>query len=177
MTYEHGIFVSGPPRAGKSTFVQCVSTDRYKIVRAARVIRDYGLPLHSSPLRADLQQKGQELLERLGFDGFAEVLLNAAEGAEFVIFDGIRPLMTICILRKRFRRFHLVYIDASVEVREERLRSLGEHEFPTTLSHPIEKMTLEAKAHSNFVIDNNGTLDDFCRQVDNLAGEIILSKT
>jgi dephospho-CoA kinase len=150
------VFLSGYPGSGK-TFASSILT-RYGFKRISageffrEILRSKGLP----ETRENLNDEGIRYLKINGEDGFAREMINRIDGADKVIFDGIRPIATIEYIKEKFSDSRVVFIDASETTRERRLlaRGLTRSEVNFIRSAPIEVHIHQTRAIANIEIKN-----------------------
>lgn len=110
------------------------------------------------------------------------MILAEAEGSEteFVVVDGIRRLPDM-IHMETDEHFYFCYVDATPEKRFERLThrrqntddaAKTETQFEKDSSSRLKSASGTCKDRANFVIDNNGTLEELHEQVDKMVADL-----
>lgn len=169
------IGVSAPIGTGKTAFVSALcaalgasSTSFGDYVRNAA--KERGM----SEDRDSLQQLGTSLKTELGDEGFARAVLLRASSDEAVVVDGIRHVEIANHLQEASapRRFVLVYLLASDEIRLERLkRDRGQD--AANIDMAASRHSTEVQVHdgslqerADLVLDtSSSTPDELARQV------------
>ncbi|PIS05623.1 MAG: hypothetical protein COT81_00045 [Candidatus Buchananbacteria bacterium CG10_big_fil_rev_8_21_14_0_10_42_9] len=148
----------------------------------------------SDPLRniADILgiEKNRENLQKLSTllrENFDQAFLSKAIRAyidrsnhNYIYIDGIRRLPDITYL-KDLPNFFLIAINADLKTRYERITTRNEN--PDDQSKTWEAFQAEAKQeselqinevmeHAAFTVNNNGTIDEFYSQIDNIMQKI-----
>ncbi|HBO16462.1 MAG: hypothetical protein UR69_C0003G0074 [Candidatus Moranbacteria bacterium GW2011_GWE2_35_2-] len=121
------------------------------------------------------------LIMRQGFgeDVFSKAIVQGVLGDKenIVIVDGIRRIEDIEDLKK-LEGFKFVYVETSLEKRYERIIKRGENSDDKTKTfeqfkkdHELETEVgiKELKTHADVIIENNGTLEDLQKQIDELV--------
>ncbi|MEK7107890.1 MAG: hypothetical protein AAB814_01845 [Patescibacteria group bacterium] len=146
--------------------------------RFSSILRDVLTRVSLPHSRENLQGLSTILRQRFGEDVLAKVITNdvVKMGSDIVVVDGIRRMADITYLRK-LPNFVLTAIDATPEIRHERLVKRGEnvgdakktfkqflkdHQYETELAIPM----LMKKA--KYKLNNNGSLADLYKQIDRL---------
>lgn len=169
----------GPMASGKDVTKKYIE-EKYgaKSVKFSQIIRDVLNRLRISIDRKNMQDLTMILIDRFGSDLLAR---NVAEdvkevNADIVILDGVRRIDDI-LHAKDMGDFYLIGIDADPKIRYERMKLRNENEGDENKSYDefmkehekgteVEIPNLLEKA--DFVIDNNGSMEELYRQVDNI---------
>ena len=169
-----------------------------EIASGKDTVGDYLAEMHgvaklrfSQPLRDILDRLGLDqnrehmaklslyLRKAFGEDILSRVILKEAEGSEsmFVVVDGIRRLPDM-VQMETDEHFYFCYVDVSPEKRFERLTkrrqntddaSKTEVQFEKDSQLETEIGIRNLKDRAEFVIDNNGTLEELKAQVDEMV--------
>ncbi len=166
------IAVVGMPGSGKSEFVNVALNLGYRFISMGDIVREEtvkrGYPLEESGKVA------QMLRDKEGLDAIAVLTLDKIRETHYTKFliEGIRGIKEI----ERFRNeidFTLVGIHSSPRIRFERLKNRGREDDPEIIEdfHKRDLRELswglgEALALSDFIIDNNGTLEEYRANID-----------
>ncbi len=171
----------GEKGSGKQTFVNFIRLVQDYSIRQIRFSDILGqtLVLWDIPnTRENLQQLSIAMKDSFG----QEALAHAAEfnieneTADIIILDGARRESEIEIIRKQTPNL-LVYITANQNLRFERLKNRSEKVGETGLSHEqfMKEETVETEtlipqlgAKADVKIENNGSLEEFKKQVERL---------
>lgn len=173
------IAFTGEKLAGKTTATQYLA-DTYQAsnFRFSQPLSDILQRLGQENTRANLVIIGEKLREAFGNDILGQILrkdINQS-AAEHKIIDGLRYMEEYSLL-KDLPSFKLVYITASLEARYERTKGRSEkadeaamsfEEFSAKENDSTELGIQELKQHADAIIHNDGTLEEFYKQVDAL---------
>jgi dephospho-CoA kinase len=173
------IGLTGPIASGKGT-VKNYIVEKYQAsdCRFSTILRDILNRVDMPICRENLQKISTALRQTFGEDLLAKAITKDAQGlsTDVVVIDGIRRMTDIGHLIK-LDHFVLVSIDAEPKTRHERLVLRNENEDDKTKTfeafladHKIEtEMTIpEVMTYAKERIDNNGSLDDLKRQIDEI---------
>ena len=149
--------------------------------RFSTILRDILNRVHVEQTRENLQRVSEVMRKNFGEDLMARAMaLDVQKDTrQIVVIDGIRRLPDIKYLQE-LSEFKLVYLEADVEERYKRLIIRNENADDSTKTLEQFKSDLEAEAESqirglkkdaNYVIDNNGSLDELYAQVDRIISE------
>lgn len=171
--------LAGEIASGKGTVAKYIST-KYgaKTWRFSTMLRDVMDRLSIEQTRPNVQLLSRILRENFGEDLFAVVMSRdvKSDSSEVIIIDGVRRLADIKYL-KAFPEFKLVYLEADIRKRYERIVKRGENaddtvktfvEFQKDHEGESELQIKGLKDQADFLIDNNGSYEDLYRQVDKL---------
>lgn len=177
------IGIAGEIASGKDTVTKYLQ-DRYgaKQYRFSDPLRAILKTLHLEITRDNLTAVSTHLREAFGQDILAHVIeKNAATSeADIVVIDGVRRLSDIDLVREK-PNFTFWYTEADVNIRYERLHKRRENEDDSILtfeqfledhSNETERFIPELKSKANYVIENNGTLEELHAKVDAIMKEI-----
>ncbi len=153
-----------------------------KSLKFSGIMRDVLKRINVEMSRYNLSAVSLCLRETFGEDLFAKVIANDAKESDnkMVVIDGVRRLADIAHLTK-LEGFYLISIEASPELRHQRLVARGENvgesekTFEQFLAdHQTEtEMTIPAvMAKADFVIDNNGDFESLYAQIDKILEKI-----
>jgi len=146
--------------------------------RFSTMLRDVLDRLYLEQSRENMQKLSTIVRQNFGEDTLAKVIFEDVkkDNHGVVVVDGVRRPADIKYLRE-LPEFKLVYIDASLEKRYERIIKRGENPDDTTKTFEQFKKDQEGEADSlirslkeeaNFVVDNNGNFEDLYRQIDKI---------
>jgi cytidylate kinase len=136
------ILIAGPVRSGKSTLARRVA-DRFGGIRVGfgDAVRQRAQALGLPDERGFWQQVGEEWVAR-DPGGLCDAVLAPTAGQALVVVDGVRHRSIHDLLRERVgsRRVVLVFVDADVRVRRDRLASdgIGYEAMDQVLGHSTE---------------------------------------
>ncbi len=149
--------------------------------RFSTMLRDVLDRMYIEQSRDNLALISKILRHNFGEDVMAKTMMKEAESDEheIVIIDGVRRLADIKYLRE-LPHFKLVYIEADIQRRYERIIKRGENtddsgktfeEFQKEQTLESETQIRDLKNYANYVVDNNGTYTDLYEQIDKIIKE------
>jgi dephospho-CoA kinase len=106
----------------------------------------------------------------------SRLIAQVTQGADIAV-DGLRHPVDYESLNKCFiSSFHLLYIDSPEEERWKRLSSSGRYEtrssFDAADSHPVEQLIETLRERADFVVRNEGTLQNLYLAVDSVIRDV-----
>lgn len=150
--------------------------------RFSTALRDVAQRMYLEENRENLQKISTIFRENFFGDILSAVIAKDVQNDEheIIAIDGVRRMADITYLKK-IPGFKLAYIEADMEKRYERITKRGENtddtsktfeEFKKDHEREAEKQIRDLKDKADFVIDNNGSIEELYKQID----EIIKSK-
>jgi len=156
------VLVAGPVRSGKSTLAGRIA-ERFGGMRVGfgDAVRQRTLELGLPAGRTSWQQVGAQWVAE-DPEGMCDAVLANAAGQAVVVVDGVRHQHIYELLRTRAgsRRVVLVYVDADIGVRRQRLAldGLGAADIAQILGHSTEAELPGLRDAADMVADGtNGT--------------------
>lgn len=149
-----------------------------KFYRMSAPLRDILDRLHLEYSRENMAKLSLILREAFGQDLFFQVVskdISKNKEAEFIVIDGIRRLSDI--YSEKLPNFKLIYIDATIEKRFERLSKRGENpgdkektweQFKKDNELESELQIRGLKEKADFVINNNGEAEELYAKIDEI---------
>lgn len=145
------------------------------------ILRDLLKRLHIEESRENTQKISTVLRQNFGEDILSKTISGdvASDSHGIIAVDGVRRLSDIKYLRT-MQGFRLVYIEADIRKRFDRIVSHGENvddrnktfeEFEKDNAGEAESQIKGLKAHADFVVDNNGTVEQLYGQIDGIVGK------
>ena len=173
------IGVAGRNGAGKGELVQFLEARSFTAHSLSDVIRQE-LALRGLPeTRERMIEVGQELRRRSGPGALAQKLVKQLRPDRNYAIDSIRHPVEVEILRHCGQTFHLVWVDAKLETRFERMRLRGRSGDPKTVAELERLESLErgsddpnaqqldaVEAEADYRIANDDTLEAFQKQIE-----------
>jgi dephospho-CoA kinase len=169
----------GEIASGKGTVVKYL-TKNYTISthRFSDIMRDILDRLYVAHSRDSLQGMSSLLRNNYGENILAKVMARdiAEDKNDIIVIDGIRRMEDIEFLRKN-QDFRLVFVETSLEKRYERIIKRGENiddrnktleEFKFDAQREAELTIGALKKYTDVILDNNGTLKDLERQIEEM---------
>jgi dephospho-CoA kinase len=149
--------------------------------RFSTILRDVLKRLHLEESRGNTQKLSTLLRQNFGEDILSRVISKdvADDRHEIIAVDGVRRLSDIKHL-KDVRGFRLVYIEADIEKRFERIVKRGENvddrnktfeQFKKDNEGEAEAQIKGLKAHADFVVDNNCAIGELYGKIDGIVKE------
>ena len=147
-------------------------------------MRDVLDRLHLDETRENLVKLSQALRQTFGEDIFSKVIKADVEHNQhgIIVIDGVRRLSDVAFARAE-PNFVFIYVEASSEQRYERLTKRKQNVGDTTKTYEefLQDHTLETEAtipllrsEADYIIDNNGTLENFYKQIDEIMSQVLL---
>jgi dephospho-CoA kinase len=135
--------------------------------------------------RKNEQDMGAFMKDLYGDGVWANALASNAmsNGHTFLLFDGLRKVEEVAVLKNVLPAFRLVYIDAPLELRYERSKTRtekpddGEHtfeEFKSAQLHAADIDIANLRNYADHVITNSGSLDEFHSQLSQVVNEELM---
>lgn len=179
------IGLTGRNAAGKGEVAAFLKSKGFSFYSLSDVIREEvarrGLPV----TRDNLIATGRELRARFGTGHLAEKILERLEPGQNYVVDSIRHPDEVAVLRKA-PEFYLIAVQASPEIRFERIQKRGRESDPTTFEafqelERKEETSLQAEgqnlsateALADHVVVNNGGLEQLHAQLNELIPKLM----
>jgi len=149
--------------------------------RFSTMLRDVLDRLYLEQSRENMQKISTVIRQNFGEDTLAKVMYEDAKKDEhdFVAVDGVRRPADIKYLRE-LPEFKLLYIDASLEKRYERIVKRGENpddaaktfeQFKKDQEGEADSLIRNLKEEADFVVDNNGSFEDLYKQLNEILNK------
>lgn len=174
----------GSLASGKGTTAAYLAS-RYQaqVFRYSSILRAVLKILYLEETRDNLIRLSESLLKTFGDDLLAKIILKQIQesSAKIIVVDGIRRPADFQLL-KNLKNFVLVEIYALPEVRYKRLIKRGENrddkkksfqEFLADHRRSTERNIQKVARLAQEKIDNNGSLEDLYRQIDQLVKKYV----
>lgn len=175
--------LSGEIASGKGTIAKHV-IEKYNgnSHRFSTSLRDVLKRLYIDDSRENMQNLSSILRGQFGQDILAKIIFNDTkeDSKDVVVVDGVRRADDIIHLRE-MNNFKLIYIETDLEKRYERITKRGENaddntktfeEFKKDQEGEAEQQIKGLKEIADFVIDNNGTLEELYAKVDEIISNL-----
>lgn len=167
-THALVIGLAGLVAAGKTTVGNYLKEYNYHYIRYSQIIEKDLSDHCQANGRDDLRVAGVNLFQNNG-----QYALNhrvADEIAPFprVVVDGMRHLEDYTFWKERcFSNFILIFIDTDYELRAARFAARGDEntDYDTAAAHPAEAGVPALRDKADYIIENNGTLDELYTSV------------
>lgn len=146
--------------------------------RFSTMLRDILDRMYLDNSRENMQKTSTMFRQNFGEDTLAKVIFKDVENDnhEIIAVDGVRREADIAYLKKS-PNFKLLYLEADIKTRYERLVKRGENsddaaktfeEFKRDHEGEAELKIKDLKNIADFVVDNNGTFEELYKQVDEI---------
>jgi len=174
--------LAGEMVSGKGTIAKhIVEEHKGGAHRFSTILRDVLDRLYLEQSRDNIQKLSTILRKNFGEDVMAKIMYHDTQKDEhdIVVVDGVRRMADILYLEE-VPHFKLVYVEADMETRYNRIISRGENtddakksfeEFKKAHQDESELQIRELKNYANYVVDNNGTYADLYKQIENIIKE------
>ena len=170
--------VAGPNGAGKGEIVQYLEARSFESFSLSDVIREELARRGIEESRENMIEVGTELRAQGGPGVLAERAVASLTGDLNYAIDSIRHPAEVEVLRGCGRPFKLIWADADIETRFERLRERARPGDPRTLEHlraledremgsgdPAAQQLLAVKELADFELRNDGELESLHQAV------------
>jgi dephospho-CoA kinase len=177
------IGLAGEIASGKDTIARYYEK-RYgaSMYRFSDVLRDVLKRLHLEENRRHLAQASLMLRQGFGEDVFSHAVAEevTTDRSPLIIVDGVRRETDVKGIQN-LPGFRFLFVTADPKRRFERLSQRNQNaddstktfeEFLSDSELESEQQIAQLKAKADFVIDNNGTLEDLYRQADFFIGKM-----
>jgi dCMP deaminase len=182
------IGVAGRNGAGKGEFVDFLKARSFTVYSLSDAIRDELAVRDLSETRERMIEVGQEMRRQSGPGALAQRLMKRLQPDRNYAIDSIRHPVEVEILRHCGQDFHLVWIDAKLETRFERIRERGRSGDPESIAElealearergsddPNAQQLDRVQDEANFRLANDGTLESFQAQIESWVRKNIAS--
>lgn len=176
--------ITGEMGSGKGTIANYVVEQKGgSSHRFSTILRDILNRVYVEQSRDNLQALSTVLRKTFGEDLMAKgMALDAQNDShDVVVVDGVRRMSDIAHL-KELAHFKLVYVEADMRKRYDRIMTRGENaddskktfeQFQKAHENESELQIKDLKNHASYVVNNDGTYEDLYRQVDDIIKENI----
>jgi dephospho-CoA kinase len=173
------IGLMGEIASGKGTAARyLVEKNNAKTFKFSSFLRDILGRLYLEQSRDNMQKLSTALRQNFGQTLFSTVTATdmQKDPAKIIVLDGIRRLADLEALKK-LSSFKLVYMETDIKKCYERIVDRGENaddagktfeEFQKDHERESELEIKNLKNHADFVIDNNGSVQELYQQLDKL---------
>jgi len=174
----------GPMASGKSTATEYIAkTYQAATYRFSDIMRDLLQRLYLPSSRDNLIQISIVLRQEFGHDLFAKTMaedIKHDEQHEYIVVEGIRREEDITYL-KLLPNFHMIGIAGDIQTRYHRLTSRHEKsddqqktydDFVADHQRETEKSIVPLMEKTEYLIHNNGTIEDFYTEIQNIIQKI-----
>jgi dephospho-CoA kinase len=169
--------IIGPPAAGKGTIAAYLEQSHGAgKLRFSDTLHAILTRLHVEQTRDNLIVLSEVIRERCGEDVLARAMMIGVEKSPqpIVVIDGVRREGDIALFRT-MPNFHLLAVTAEAEARYERSKARAEkpeestqklEDFMALENRSTEVSARELMSQAEITIDNNGSLEELYRHVD-----------
>jgi len=171
--------IAGEIAAGKGTIAKYL-IDKYGATshRFSTSLRDVAKRMYLEESRENLQIISSIMRENFDEDILSRVIYKDVEkdASEIIVIDGVRRMGDIVYL-ERLPEFKLVYVETDLKICYERIIQRDENvddgtktleEFRKDHHREAELQIKYLKDEAEFVIGNNGTLEELYKQIDEI---------
>lgn len=176
--------ITGEMGSGKGTIAShALGQHKASVHKFSTILRDVLDRLYLEQTRDNMQALSTILRKTYGEDIMAKGMYHDAENdqSDIVIVDGVRRMSDIIFL-KELPHFKLVYVEADMQNRFERISKRGENpddakktfeEFKRANQEESEIQIKDLKNYSDYVINNDGTFPDLYEQINEIISQNI----
>jgi dephospho-CoA kinase len=174
--------IAGEIASGKGTTAKYIC-EKYdgSSHRFSTALRDVAARMYLQESRENLQKISTIFRENFFDDILSSVIAKDVENDnhEIIAIDGVRRMADIAYLKK-IPGFKLVYIEADMEKRYERIVGRGENsddnsktleDFKKDHEREAERQIKDLKKQAEYVIDNNGDFENLYKQIDEIINK------
>lgn len=174
--------ITGEMGSGKGTIAKHVNLEhKGSVHKFSTILRDVLDRLYLEQSRDNMQALSTIIRKTYGEDILAKGMYHDAQNDEheLVIVDGVRRMSDITFL-KELPHFKLIYVDADIQNRYERIVKRGENpddakktfaEFQKAHEDESEIQIRDLKNYANYIVNNDGVYADLYKQVDEIIKE------
>lgn len=175
--------IAGEIASGKDTVGRYLSEQHEALLlRFSQPLRDILDRLQMDQNRENMAKISLYLRKAFGEDILSKVIMEDAEKSEvdFVVVDGVRRLPDILHMESD-EHFYFAYIEANPEKRYERLTKRRQNvddatktavQFEKDAKLETELQIRDLKERAEFIIRNDGTLEELHAQVDDIVATL-----
>ncbi len=180
------IGVSGPNGAGKGEFIKYLAERSFYALSLSDAIRDELARRGLEETRELMIEVGRELRAEHGPGVLAERLVGRLLPDRNYAIDSVRHPVEVEVLRRRASDFHLVWVDAELAVRFERMRQRGRPGDPETLEQmhdferrergsddPVAQQLSAVRELAEFVVRNDGGFEELYESIQSVFKETL----
>jgi len=173
------IGVAGRNGAGKGEFVDFLKARSFTVYSLSDAIRQELADRGLTETRERMIEVGQEMRRKSGPGALAQRLVKLLQPDRNYAIDSIRHPVEVEILRHCGQDFHLVWIDAKLETRFERIKARGRSGDPESLAElealearergsddPNAQQLDRVQDEASFTLVNDGTIESFQAQIE-----------
>ncbi|MHA1687255.1 MAG: AAA family ATPase [Candidatus Heimdallarchaeaceae archaeon] len=181
----HVLGITGMPGSGKSVFAQFARECGYHIVVMGDVIRETARSRGLEPTQEACREmmiglrkeRGETVVAQLTFEKIEKLY---AQGYNKFVIDGIRSQAEVEYFREKLSDdFYIIAVHVDPNIRFKRLKERGRADAPQTEEDFRKRDETELSvgvgetiAFSNFIISNNGSIEEFQKQAYELLNAI-----
>lgn len=174
--------ITGEMGSGKGTIAKHVMLEhKGNVHKFSTILRDVLDRLYLEQSRDNMQALSTMLRKTYGEDIMAKGMYHDAENDQhdLVVVDGVRRMSDITFL-KELPHFKLIYVEADMENRYERIVKRGENpddakktfaEFEKAHENESEIQIRDLKNYASYTVNNDGVFADLYKQVDEIIKE------
>jgi len=169
------IGMTGSIASGKETLTKFLIKKGFKYYVVSELLKEELKKRNLEITRENMQNLGDELRKKEGAAVLMKMLLEKINPNENSIIDSLRNPKEAEFLRENLKKFILIAVDANREIRFKRILSRNRSSDPKTweeflkvdkrdhhdTKNPLGQQVEECIKISDFVLLNNGTLEEF----------------
>lgn len=177
------IGITGTVGSGKDTVADYLIKKGFFYLSLSDLIREECSKKNKYHGRDDLIKMGNQLREKYGPGVLAKMALEKLINKDKIVLGSIRNQGEVEELRK-YNNFKLLKIDAPIDLRYQRIQKRGKIDDQVSLDKFKEQESFERQgnffqqqldrvaAMADQIVDNDGTLDELYKRVDEILKEI-----
>lgn len=178
------IGLSGTLASGKDTVAEYLEKNEgFQHVSLSAILREIVAERGLEANLENLTKVGNSILAEFGPAYLVKRAEKQVDFSKDLVISSVRQPNEIEYLKTK-KDFHMIFVDAKPEVRFERLRKRGRQGDSRTLEEFIETEKKQEDGKSggmdlnrcrdmaDYILDNNGTMDEFVRKIEEALVEI-----
>lgn len=169
------IGIAGPIAAGKTTIGKHLEKCGFHYVRYSQIIEQDLSSLGCFADKNILRSVGAKLYNDNKQYDLNKKLSVFIDSHPVAVIDGMRHCEDYTFWKEKcFLNFVLIYVDATYDLCQKRFSMRGNesNDYEKAVSHPAESDVESLKAKADYIIENNGTIDDLYISVQNIISKI-----
>lgn len=173
--YDLVIGLAGPVATGKTAAGTYIETRGCRYVRYSRIIARELAEKGGTPGRDVLRREGWALYDGHGQYALNQRLADSAAGTRRLVVDGMRHNEDYTFWKEQaYLRFRLIYIDSEYDLRRLRFERRGDDSvnYREAVSAPVERHVEGLRERADFVIENNGSLEQLYGEIDGILSKL-----
>ncbi len=169
------ICVAGKIACGKSTVAEAIVLHTgFPRISFGDILRKYSEERSLPQTREALQELGQKILDRYGYDGFLKWSMEHSPDINWndsLVVDGVRHLAVYKRIVELFPETILIYCSCDIQMQIERILSrdgIAKEEAIKIVSHQTERYIQELETYADIIYRPESDMQGILRKLDKL---------